>query len=309
MKTLMLSTALATAVAFSAAAQTAVDTGSDMATSAATVPAFLAGDVIGKSLHTLDSDSAAELGVGGASADRDSLRWTSSEEFLADRDDWRDVGAIDDIVMSADGETRGVLVDIGGFLGFGARTVMIDIGDVYFVTENPEAADPGDFHMVVAMSNEQLEELPEFDDEMLQAGFEGRPRADTGGESESWDDAAAGDDTASDTGMESNGSSDVMGNGFADLPQEERTADRLIGADVYDAEGENIGIVDDVVLGPDDRASEVIVDVGGFLGIGAHTVALPLYDASIGWHEEDEEVRVQVSMTGETLEEMPEYEG
>ena len=313
MKTLMLSTALATAVAFSAAAQTAVDTGSDMAASTETVPAFLAGDVIGKSLHTLDSDTAAELGVGGASADRDSLRWTSSDEFLADRDDWRDVGTIDDIVMTADGETRGVLVDIGGFLGFGARTVMIDIGDVFFVTEDPEAAEPGDFHMVVAMSNDQLEGMPEFDEEMLRAGFEGRPRGDAGAEPEGWDDAAAADDAGSDMGTDmgtdSAGSGDVMGDGFAALPDGERTADRLIGADVYDAEGENVGTVDDVVLGPDDRITDVIVDVGGFLGIGAHSVALPLHDATIGWHEEDDEVRVQVSMTGETLEAMPEYEG
>ena len=308
MKTLMLSTALASAVAFSAAAQTAGASGTEMSATNATVPAFLAGDVIGMSLHTLDSDAVADIGSEVTSAERDRLRWTSSEEFLADRDDWQDVGSIDDIVMTKDGEARGVLVDVGGFLGFGARTVMIDIQDVYFVSEDADADEVGDFQMVVAMSSDQLEELPEFDDDALRAGFEGRPRTDAGAES----DELAMDETdgnGSDDMAAADTDSDVMGDGFELLEGEDRTADRLIGADVYDARGENVGSVDDVVLGLDDRITDVIVDVGGFLGIGAHTVALPIHDATIGWHDEDDDVRVQVTMTAEELEEMPEYEG
>ena len=320
MKTLMLSTALASAVAFSAAAQGTMDTGSDMST--ATVPAFLAGDVIGMSLHTLDSDSATGAETGTTATNQDGLRWTSSEQFLADRDDWRDVGSIDDIVMTADGETRGLLVDVGGFLGFGARTVMIDIQDVYFVSDGDEANEVDDFNLVVAMSADQLEALPEFDDDTLRAGFEGRPRAEAGGTSDDfaadgsgtdgdgWDDAAADTDRdGTDTAMAPGGSSDVMEDGFALLDEEERTADRLIGADVFDAEGENVGTVDDVVMGMDNRITEVIVDVGGFLGIATHTVALPIQDATIGWHDEDDEVRVQVTMTADQLEDMPEHEG
>ncbi|MGY6410639.1 MAG: PRC-barrel domain-containing protein [Alkalilacustris sp.] len=309
MKTLMLSTALASAVAVSAVAQTAMDPATDGG--AATVPAFLAGDVIGKSLHTLDSDAASGIGADTAAPGQDRLRWTSSDAFLADRDDWQDVGSIDDIVLTKDGETRGFLVDVGGFLGFGARTVMIDITDVYFVSDGDGAEDVGDFHMVVAMSSEQLEALPEFDDETLRAGFEGRPR---GMESDdTWDEAgdagASGwEDETSDTAMDGS-AFDVIEDGFAVLADEDRTADRLIGADVYDAGGENVGTVDDVVLGADDRISEVIVDVGGFLGIGAHTVALPIHDATIVWHDEDDVVRVQVTLSADALEAMPEYEG
>ena len=325
----MMTTALASAVAFSAAAQTAMDTNDSMSGAGANVPAFLAGDVIGMSLHTLESEGVSGIGTDGTAADRERLRWTSSDTFLADRDDWEDVGSIDDIVMSKDGETRGFLVDVGGFLGFGARTVMIDIDDVYFVSDDAQAEDVDDFQLVVAMSSEQLEELPEFEREDLRAGFEGRPRTDAGGEADEFAvedgtaddddfaDTAAMDDDAADTTMAGNGTgmagngmeADVMGDGFATLEADERTADRLLGADVYDARGENIGTVDDVVLGGDERITEVIVDVGGFLGIGAHTVALPIHDANIGWHDEDDEVRVQVSMTGDQLEEMPEYEG
>lgn len=309
MKTLMMTTALVTATAFGAAAQTA-DTGMN---GTSTVPAFVASDFTGKTLHALDPEAVGQIETEEMTADeRVRLRWTSSDVFLADRDVWESVGSIDDIVMTQDGEIRGVLVDVGGFLGFGARTVMVDIEEIYFVSDEGEASEIDDFDVVIAMTAEELENLPEWDEDQLRAGFEMRSAPaehdmgtageseaalDTSGDADRSEAALGGDDTV------------VMGEGFASLDQSELSADRLLGADVYDMAGDNIGTVDDVIIGDDERVSEVIVDVGGFLGMGAHTVALPLDTAQIGWHEEEDEVRVQVSMTAEQLEEMPEYEG
>ncbi|TVQ59626.1 MAG: hypothetical protein EA355_00235, partial [Rhodobacteraceae bacterium] len=72
-------------------------------------------------------------------AERARINRMNAEVFLADRDAWESVGAIDDVVMTQDGDVRGVLLDVGGFLGFGARTVMVDIEDLHFVSEDPEA--------------------------------------------------------------------------------------------------------------------------------------------------------------------------
>jgi PRC-barrel domain len=45
-------------------------------------------------------------------------------------------------------------------------------------------------------------------------------------------------------------------------------ASKLIGASVYNDRNEKIGSVDDLVLGKDNKADEVILSVGGFLGMG-----------------------------------------
>lgn len=50
---------------------------------------------------------------------------------------------------------------------------------------------------------------------------------------------------------------------------------QLIGLDVYNSADENIGDINDVILGKDGRIELVVVGVGGWLGMGEHSVALP----------------------------------
>lgn len=51
---------------------------------------------------------------------------------------------------------------------------------------------------------------------------------------------------------------------------------RVIGTTVVSAGNETIGDVSDVVIGPDGRAVALVIGVGGFLGIGEKSVAVPL---------------------------------
>ena len=53
-------------------------------------------------------------------------------------------------------------------------------------------------------------------------------------------------------------------------------ATKLLKQDVYNDKGEKIGTVDDLVLSPDGTLSTAIVNVGGFLGLGKHLVAIPV---------------------------------
>jgi sporulation protein YlmC with PRC-barrel domain len=53
-------------------------------------------------------------------------------------------------------------------------------------------------------------------------------------------------------------------------------ASKLLHQDVYNDKGERIGKVDDLVLSPDGTLSTAIVNVGGFLGLGKHLVAIPV---------------------------------
>jgi len=52
---------------------------------------------------------------------------------------------------------------------------------------------------------------------------------------------------------------------------------KLMGVDVYGADNQKIGDIDEVLVGKDGRIQAVVVGVGGFLGIGQKDVAIP-YD-------------------------------
>lgn len=51
---------------------------------------------------------------------------------------------------------------------------------------------------------------------------------------------------------------------------------KLLDADVYNDKGEKIGEIDDIIVSPTRSVSHAIIEVGGFLGIGEHQVAIPM---------------------------------
>ncbi|HEX2335390.1 MAG TPA: PRC-barrel domain-containing protein [Hyphomicrobiaceae bacterium] len=50
---------------------------------------------------------------------------------------------------------------------------------------------------------------------------------------------------------------------------------QLLGQDVYNDKDEKIGKIEDIIIGRNRASSYGIVSAGGFLGIGAHDVAIP----------------------------------
>lgn len=77
---------------------------------------------------------------------------------------------------------------------------------------------------------------------------------------------------------------------------------KLIGKDVYGADNQRLGPVEDVVIGQDSKVNAVLVDIGGFLGIGSKTVALPLEQL----RPEGERI-VAADLTKEQAKAIPEY--
>jgi sporulation protein YlmC with PRC-barrel domain len=51
---------------------------------------------------------------------------------------------------------------------------------------------------------------------------------------------------------------------------------KLLRSEVRNDKGEKIGSVDDIVVSADGTLSTAILDVGGFLGLGGHKVAIPV---------------------------------
>ncbi|MFW2542578.1 PRC-barrel domain-containing protein [Primorskyibacter sp. 2E107] len=57
---------------------------------------------------------------------------------------------------------------------------------------------------------------------------------------------------------------------------EEMTVDQFIGLDVQSADGEDVGEIDYVIGGLDGGEAQAVIGIGGFLGLGEYTVALPI---------------------------------
>ena len=52
-------------------------------------------------------------------------------------------------------------------------------------------------------------------------------------------------------------------------------ATKLIGSDIHNEIGDNIGTIDDFIIGSDNSVSFAVISVGGFLGMGDRLVAVP----------------------------------
>jgi ribosomal 30S subunit maturation factor RimM len=85
------------------------------------------------------------------------------------------------------------------------------------------------------------------------------------------------------------------------------SADELIGTDVYSAQDENIGSIGDVLLTQDGAVDAIVVDVGGFLGMGAHEVALGMEDIDL-MTDDQGNLYAYTPYTQEQLEGSPEYD-
>lgn len=95
--------------------------------------------------------------------------------------------------------------------------------------------------------------------------------------------------------------------GYTEMDREGLTAELLTGADVRDSNDASIAEVQDLVLTAEGQVTDVVLDVGGFLGIGARSVAIPMDRLTVA-QTEGGAVRLWVNMTKEELEALPEYE-
>ena len=194
-------------------------------------------------------------------------------------ENWESVASVDDFVVAPDGRIRGVLVDVGGFLGIGARTVMVDMDALQLVHER----DSDTVHVVLTATREELENAPEFDEDTIAS----QARTDFAGRL---------------------GVPETPPAGFEPVAATELTVDDLTGADVYDRYGDRVSGIADVVLSPSaDEVEAVLIDVGGFLGLFTRTVAIDI-DQLVIQTGADGEVRVYLDMTEEQLEALPEHD-
>lgn len=220
------------------------------------------------------------------------------------------IGQVSDVVISQDGQVRAIIVGVGGFLGIGQHEVALDLNQVSFASD-PQ--DPTQVYLIAETSAEQLERAPEFDRAALEQ--DRQAMAEQAAPAQDQRVAPEDDPQATATPEEQDwradrdpfAAPDVEREGFQQAEVAQISVDDLIGTNLYDVNDENIGNIDDVVVSEDGEVEYIVADIGGWLGIGTHTVALGLDEVTVlhddGWAD----LRVYVEATQEQLETMPEH--
>ncbi len=244
---------------------------------------ILATDFIGMPVYTVDTDGAA----GGTAVTPD----------MANRGDWDSIGEVNDLLLDGTGKIRAVLVDVGGFLGIGERTVAVDMTTLSLLSD-----ETGSRFITVAATRPDLEAAPPFTAETMNrtgdgAGDMTAPRAGT---LPATPDATTGVAPAAPM---ANGQAG-MDAAYVPVPAETVTAEQLQNLAVYDGSGTSIGEIAEVLV-QDGRVAEVLIDIGGFLGVGERRVLFPYQELKILQRPGDDDFRVEVDATRESLEKMP----
>ncbi|MCO5059383.1 MAG: PRC-barrel domain-containing protein [Rhizobiaceae bacterium] len=333
-RNLLATTAIATIVATGAYAQTTTPTTTQdpAATTTTQAPAapqqvemvkkadgFLANNLIGQSVYN---------GIG---------------------DDAENIGDINDLVISPEGDVQAVVIGVGGFLGIGEKDVAIEYdllswqerdGQEWLVVETtadalkaqeefdtaayePQPADT-DVKETKPATAEDLAKAPveKADEEMAEAPAEepmteeqaAAPTEEPAAEEDKdkMAEAPAAEDKAVEETAEAPVTDDtrtaaIDRESLTERPLGDISAEDFIGTTVYGANDENVGEIGDVVLTEDGKVDAVIVDVGGFLGIGEKEVAVGMDNLKF-LSDEDGELYLYTDFTEEQLEAQAEYD-
>jgi sporulation protein YlmC with PRC-barrel domain len=220
-----------------------------------------------------------------------------------DLDDMDNIGQINEIVLSNDGQVRALVIGIGGFLGVGEQDVAVTMDQVTFATD---ADDRSETYVVVNTGADLLQNSPAFERTgAMSDPMEGDGEA--GAESTAMSDPVAGDGEA---GAERTAfmAPEMEREGYERVEVTEISADLLMGKSVFDTNDNSVGDVTDLIIDDTGKISDVIIDFGGFLGIGSSQASIGFDEMTVISSEGYEDVRVYVDATKEQIEELPEYQ-
>ena len=77
----------------------------------------------------------------------------------------------------------------------------------------------------------------------------------------------------------------------------------ILGNEIYNDNKEKVGTVEDIIIAPNKTVSYVIVEVGSFLGMGGHYVAIP-----IGPFKQEGDKLILPGATKEVIKGLPKFE-
>ena len=171
-------------------------------------------------------------------------------------DDAAKIGDVKDIVIANDGKAKYIVIGVGGFLGIGEKNVAYDFSKAEWVEKK------GERWLVAKTSKEDLTAQPDFD---LKAYDTTASNA-----------AASANNEPAATTTDNTATAAIDKASLTELPVDKISTNDFVGTTVYGADDAKVGEIGDVVLSTDKKVDAVIVDVGGFLGMGEKQVAVGL---------------------------------
>jgi hypothetical protein len=103
---------------------------------------------------------------------------------------------------------------------------------------------------------------------------------------------------------------DVVREGYTSIQANELTADKLEGARVYGPKDEDVGEINKIILSEDGKKiDKVVLDIGGFLGIGEHQIAVTMDELNIVRNADGSDFRVYIDANQANLKAQPEFKG
>lgn len=199
-------------------------------------------------------------------------KFLGQKVFETVNDNAQEIGTINDMVVTPGLGVSAVVIGVGGFLGVGEKNVAMDFDQLQYL----ERAD-GTRRWVLATTADELRQAPAFiwEDSVEATGTPPISR-------EQQQDQLIDNPNA--TPIDPKLTSDQperpiiatppTQSGMSAVDRNTLSADQLVGIPVYGINDQQIGTISDVVLTPQGNSDAVIVDVGGFLGIGAKPVAI-----------------------------------
>ncbi|QBK29838.1 PRC-barrel domain-containing protein [Roseitalea porphyridii] len=245
---------------------------------------------------------------------------------------WENIADVEDVLITPEGEITAVVIDAGGFLGIGEKRTRVSLDNLRFV---PDDDDEGEYFVVFTGDRQLLEDSEEY-----MSGDQTAEATDSeGGEelstrevyAEAQDDMATGEGSDDQMMAEGEGTAaegeaatddQMMAEGEGEMTRPERdtldpvdvaslTAEDLEDARVYAGDSNWVGEIGDLVLDENGNITHVVVDFGGFLGIGEKPVALDFDQVDIrrGGEGLGGATAVYVDATEEELESMERWDG
>jgi sporulation protein YlmC with PRC-barrel domain len=251
-RTLMTTTAIVALLTAGAMAQDAAPAASDTPATTTEAPAApLDTSILASGYSVTDKDNLATEIIG-------------KQVYSSTATDAEHIGDVNNLVVGERGEVAAVVIGVGGFLGIGEKNVAVNYSELQWVT-----AEDGTKRFVLNTTKEALETAPNFETTETAAA----PAADAGAMApadQPADTMAPADQSAAPAATTAAGPIDR-----ATLTDAPLTAEELIGTNAYGPGDEHLGAIGDVILGADGKAVDaVIIDFGGFLGIGTKPVAV-----------------------------------
>jgi len=195
----------------------------------------------------------------------------------ADLEGMDNIGQINEIVLSSNGQIRAIVIGVGGFLGMGERDVAVKMDQVTFASD-PE--NRSEIYIVVNTGAEMLKNSPAYDrtaraDERTQRSAFTAPQ--------------------------------MTREGYDRVAVTDLSSEMLVGKTVYGVNDESVGVIDDLILDDKGAITNVIIDFGGFLGIGTSQVSIGFDELTVMSNPGRTDVRIYVDATKEKIQAQPKY--